>query len=106
MNENKCLGVGTVKMINPKSLTDMEDDEIIVVNLVQISSKIVEYEIKNVHSTNLSLLKQTFKVMKAKERVANNAVFGAEMYVKDVRDIFPEYESLPKNSFVFSIKKL
>jgi len=28
------------------------------------------------------------------------------MYVKDVRDIFPEYESLPKNSFVFSIKKL
>lgn len=104
MNRRKNMGVVDMKVIDPKYLTKMKDDEIIIVNRVQISSKIVEYEIKNVNSSNSLLLKHAFKNMKDKEKKSNNIVFGAKMQVKDVRVIFPEYESFPKNSFLFAIK--
>ena len=61
-------GAITVKFIDPKTLDNMKDNEIVIVNRVQISSKIVECEIKNVSSENVTLLKHAFKDMKIKER--------------------------------------
>ena len=95
-------GAITVKLIDPKSLANMEDNEIVIVNRVQISSKIVECEIKNVNSENVILLKHAFKDMKMKEKESKNIVIGAKMQVKDIRVAFPEYKSLPIGSFVLS----
>ena len=94
-------GVITVKVIDPKSLANMDDNKIVIVNRVQISSKIVEYEIKNENNDNLMLLKHAFQDMKMREKGSKNIVIGAKMHVRDVRLVFPEYKSFPKNSFVF-----
>lgn len=95
-------GAITVKSIDPKSLANMDDNQIVIVNRVQISSKIVEYEIKNVNSDNVVLLKHAFKDMKIKEKESKNIVIGAKMQVKDIRIVFPEYKSLPIGSFVLA----
>lgn len=98
---NKVLNIGAfnVKIVEPKELSHMDDNQIVVVNRVRLNSKLVEWEIKNIDKKETIIIRKAIKLMKEKERIKKCAAMGAEMQVKDIRVIFPNYESLPHNSF-------
>lgn len=91
-----------VKLIDPSELPRMDKDDIIVVNRIRLNSKLVEYEIQNIKPSEAIIIRQAISLIKQREISAKNAVMGVEMRVGDVLKIFPEYKSLPKNSFAVS----
>lgn len=88
-----------VRLVDPSKLQNMDENDIVIVNRVQLNTKIVEFEIRNVSSTEFVALKTAARNMKEKERKSRLPIIGAEMRVGDVIKVFPEYKSLPKNSF-------
>lgn len=88
-----------VRLVDPSKLQSMDENEVIIVNRVQLNTKIVELEIRNASSTEFLVLKTAARNMKAKERRLKLPIIGAEMRVGDVIKVFPEYKTLPKNSF-------
>lgn len=91
--------ISKVRLVDPSKLQSMDENEIVIVNRVQLNSKIVEYEIRNVSSTECVVLKAAVRNMKQKERKLKLPIIGAEMRVGDVIRVFPEYKTLPKNTF-------
>lgn len=91
-----------VKLIDPSELPRMDKDDIIVVNRIRLNSKLVEYEIQNIKPSEAVIIRQAISLIKQREIRSKNAVMGVEMRVGDVLKIFPEYKSLPKNSFAVS----
>lgn len=88
-----------VKLIDPSELKGMEEDSLVIVNRIRIYSKLVEFELKDTRTQEIVIITNAIKEMKARESKHRRTVMGPAMKVGDVKKIFPEYESLPKNSF-------
>lgn len=95
----KQEAVSSVKLVDPTSLQNMDEDQIIIINRVQLNTKIVEFEIRNISTVETLTLKAAAYRMKERDRKHRRHVLGAEMRVGDVIKIFPEYKSLPQNTF-------
>ena len=101
----KTIDQGTmfeVRLIDPSELPKMDKDDVIVVNRIRLNSKLVEYEIQNIKPSEAIIIRQAIRLIKQREINTKNAVMGVEMKVGDVLKIFPEFKSLPKNSFAVS----
>ncbi len=91
--------VSSVQLVDPPSLQNMDENEIVIINRVQLNTKLVEFEIRNISSLDVITLKEAAHRMKVTERRYRRHILGAEMRVGDIIKIFPEYKTLPKNTF-------
>lgn len=91
-----------VKIVEPSSLREMDRNAVIIVNRVRLNTKLVEFEIRNNKSSEAVVLKAVVRKMKDKETHLRRPAIGAEMSVGDIINVFPEYESLPKNTFALA----
>lgn len=91
--------VSGVHLVDPVSLQNMDENAIVIVNRVQLNTKLVEFEIRNISSMDVIALKEAAYRMKLTERKYRRHVLGAEMRVGDVIKIFPEYKTRSKNTF-------
>lgn len=99
MNKKNDHGENTiVKLIDPITLADRDAEEVVIVNRIRLNNKLVEFEIKDNHSSNIVIVKNAIKAMKKKEFGTKRIALGAEMKIADVLKVFPEYKTLPKNS--------
>ena len=91
--------VSSVQLVDPPNLQNMDENEIVIVNRVQLNSKLVELEIRDISSFHVIALIEATHRMRDTERKYKRHVLGAEMRVGDIIKIFPEYKTLPKNTF-------
>lgn len=106
MRKIKISGVNTtVKTIDPITLSDRDDDEIVIVNRIRLNNKLVEFEVKAISSSSANIIRNAIKTMKKREISTRQIALGAEMTVADVKKVFPEYKSLPQNSIYENFAK-
>lgn len=100
MNSTVCQEISiTVKFIDPLELQGMSEDDVVIVNRVRLNSKLVECEIKRVELSERNMIMRILREMKIREIKQRRTVMGPIMRVGDVKKLFPEYKTLPKNSF-------
>jgi|GEM_PF-3630192 len=87
------------RFINPALLATMKQDELILVNIVRLSSKLGEYEIKKSSSPDVDVIRVALRNANGCKHRTRRPLMGAKMLVADVLRIFPEYRRLPKHSF-------
>jgi len=92
------------RFINPALLATMEQEELILVNTVRLSSKLGEYEVKKSSSPDVDVIRMALRNAHWSKHKTRRSLMGARMRVADVLRIFPEYKELPKYSFAKIIK--
>ena len=91
-----------VRLIEPSELKGMREDSLVIVNRIRVNSKLVQFEITNSGKQEIGIILNAIKEMKIRESKGRKMVMGPTMKVGDIKKLFPEYESLPKNSFALA----
>lgn len=97
----KNLSEGAVvdlKFIDPLTIEQMQDDDIVIVNRIRLNALLVELRLQNKTTDYLELL-SIIRKMKQLERTTRRFQVGAEMRVGDIKRLFPALDVLPRSSF-------
>jgi len=87
------------RFINPANLASMEPDEVILVNVIRLNSKLVECEVKRINNDDVEKIRYAMRGARGRKGKSRRALMNAKMRIGDVLRIFPEHKTLPKNSF-------
>lgn len=95
-------GTKVIIKVLPSDVSKLRDEEVIIVNRVRLNARLVSLEMQNVDNNNqenILLIRQAIGGMMVQEKERKRALPGAKMTVRDVKKIFPDMDSMPKNSF-------
>lgn len=93
-----------VKSIKPEELQNMDKNALVVVNRIRLNSKLVEYEIKNLNSTETIEIREVLNVVARNEQDTKCSSIRVKLPVSSILKVFPEYKTLPLNSFALEIE--
>ena len=91
-----------IAQISPEDVMKKNDDEILIVNRSQINAKLAfyTYDAKNSRAkSNIKIMKQAINEMMRWDRKEKTMNVGAEMTVKQIKQIFTDMDDMPSNSF-------
>ena len=91
-----------IAQISPEDVMKKNDDEILIVNRSQINAKLASYTYDAKDSrakSNIKIMKQAINEMMRWDRKEKTMNVGAEMTVKQIKQIFTDMDDMPSNSF-------
>lgn len=95
-------GNNLIVKVLPSEVKHLQDEEVIIVSRAQINAQLafVSMDINNKQAKDdIKILKCAINEMMIREKKQRAMVMGAEMKVREVKQIFSKIEEMPANSF-------
>lgn len=101
----KCGAVNMARnFVLPTEIHKLGDDVVVIVNRTRINSRMTRLTAQSVENNlePLQIMKTAVKQMMIEEKKNKSTLIGPKMSVYEIKKVFGNVESMPKNSFAYS----